>query len=242
MRSPPTYPIPARGVRQERLGSPGKGCTAPPHFDARDGHPPNASVARSRARQFCQDIERGDYLHAFTWLASHEVADGLVYLAQVASATDEDLRRVVLGEWWRCDAPGRRCAELLELFHRVAPVSDTGRQFAGTLAIYRGNLGEDPRLGVSWTLSKAKARWFALYPLSLRGRFLGLRRPDGGEPVPTVWAAEVAGEDVLGYFGGRRESEVVIDGATVRTVTAVLRPRLPRARDVFPGESDVESP
>jgi hypothetical protein len=45
------------------------------------------------------------------------------------------------------------------------------------------------------------------------------------EPVPTVWRGLVETGDVLGYFGQRRESELVLDPATVWDVTPVLRAR-----------------
>lgn len=39
--------------------------------------------------------------------------------------------------------------------------------------------------------------------------------------MPTVWKGVVRAEDILGYFGQRRESEVVLDPATVEDVKVV---------------------
>jgi hypothetical protein len=70
--------------------------------------------------------------------------------------------------------------------------------------VYRGFQGRGRR-GLSWTTSRATAEWFAR-------RFEVLDRL--GEPQVVSGVARK--EDVLAYFGGRGESEVVIDPAAVR--------------------------
>lgn len=193
----------------------------------------NARGAQRQLEEFEHAAEEGDYLGALFCLDSHEVAAGIVGLDDTwGPLHPEELRAVLREEWARCDGGGDHRAELLELFRRAGYVSDTGRTFTGELVVYRGNLGEDPRLGLSWTISKAKARWFALYALnSPRAWFLGLSRADGEEPVPTVWRGAVDADDVIGYFGGRRESEVVLDPSSVRDVEAILHPR-PRSESL----------
>lgn len=66
-------------------------------------------------------------------------------------------------------------------------------------------------------------------PLTLSGRaaYLRLRRADGAEPVPTVWRCVVNADDVLGYFGQRHESELVLDPETIRDIEAALRASMP---------------
>lgn len=122
--------------------------------------------------------------------------------------------------WTRADFHRDYCVELLEIFRRAGYVSDTGRTFAGPVVVYRGNLGEDPRIGICWTLSRAKARWFAL-----RASLMGLQRADGIASRPTVWKAIVEGEALLGYFFRRGEAEVVVDPASVDEPAVFSRPR-----------------
>lgn len=167
----------------------------------------------------------GDYVRALDWLGSEDVAAGILELDSEWPLDDNELRAVLREHWDCCDGGGPHRDDFLELFRRVGFVTDTGRTFTGELVAYRGNLGEDPRLGISWTLSRRKARWFALYALdSPRARWLGLTRSDGSEPVATVWRCTVNAADVLGYFGCRRESELVLDPSSVREVELVLRP------------------
>lgn len=67
-----------------------------------------------------------------------------------------------------------------------------------TIHVYRGartGFNED---GLSWTLSRDRAQWFAL-----RGV-----REDDDEPV--VIHGRVQKEDVVGYFSGRNEAEIVV--------------------------------
>ncbi len=170
-------------------------------------------------------LDDGEYVRAFYWWGSEDVAAALVEFAAEWSPDDDELRAVLLAHWDRCDGSGPCGKELLGLLHRVGFISDTGRTFSGEVVAYRGNLGEDPRLGLSWTLSKARGRWFALYARdSSRARFLGLSRADGNEPVATVWRAVVDAATVLGYFGKRRESELILDPASVRDAEVILRP------------------
>lgn len=178
--------------------------------------------AERRWAWFEEAVSEGDFSEALGGLGSEERATAFAYIGSEygeASLPAPELRRL-LHEWWpMVDASAHVAEEIVALFRRAGYVNDTGRRLEGELTVYRGNLGEDPRLGISWTLSRAKARWFAQYANgSPRALFLGLERIDGEEPRPTVWRATVAASDVLGYFGSRRESEVVLDPATVRDV------------------------
>lgn len=64
--------------------------------------------------------------------------------------------------------------------------------------VYRGFTGEEFE-GLSWSTSKAKAKWFA-------NRFAEV---DGLYPM--LVTAKAKKEDVLAYFGDRGEKEIVID-------------------------------
>jgi hypothetical protein len=176
---------------------------------------------------FRKRAEAGDYVGALEVLSSEDVANGILDLDGEYELSAEDLGAVLLAHWPRCDAHGHLVPEMLIYFHLAGYVSDTGRTFTGPVRIYRGNLGEDPRAGISWTVSKAKARWFASdYTLSPRGGFLGLERADQqADARPTVWSGIVGAKDILGYFGKRRESEVVVDPSTIRDIERVWQAR-----------------
>jgi hypothetical protein len=75
-----------------------------------------------------------------------------------------------------------------------------------TFTVYRGHQGRRNRLGWSWSLSYFRARWFA-------ERF--------GQKGAAVVRATVAREDVVAYFSGRGEFEIVADPAAVRGMGAV---------------------
>jgi hypothetical protein len=124
-------------------------------------------------------------------------------VVRLARGSNRDEDHELLCWWPDCDAAssGLEGEAILALFREAVYVSEPPRRFHPPTAVYRGNVGEDPRLGFSWTLSKAKARWFALYAYeSERARWLRLTRADGGEPVPIVWRAVVENQAILGYL------------------------------------------
>jgi hypothetical protein len=136
-----------------------------------------------------------------------------------------DELRAVLQEWWTVieawSTPEWNEVKLGWL-RETGYVSDSRRSLTGDLTVYRGNLGEPEPAGISWTLSRAKARRFALVAASSRGAFLGMH---GDHRTPTVWRATVESSEVLGYFASRGEEEVVVDPTTLRDVEVVVRPR-----------------
>jgi len=81
------------------------------------------------------------------------------------------------------------------------------------LRVYRGIAGDGalrrPR-GISWTLDRERAAWFATRIPSL--------------PQPAVLEAKIAREHVYYYTDGRKESEVVLNPRRLREVR--MRPRL----------------
>lgn len=135
------------------------------------------------------------------------------------------LRELLIDYWTITEAWGGAATrhEMFELLRRVGYLTDTdGRPEGegGVLTIYRGNIGEDPREGHAWTLSVEVAQLFARLPFTGRGWFLGLGRdgPMGDlKPgaIPTVWSAYVEADEILGYFEGRDEQEVVVDPETL---------------------------
>lgn len=178
-------------------------------------------------------LAEGDISGALFHRGSEEVAGAIVDLAP--ALTDEQLREILRSEWTRCEAHRDYRADFVDLFKRVGFVTDVGGEWSQTkelparlrgktVTIYRGNLGEDEPVGIAWTLSRETAKFFASHGMSLRGQFLGLYREDG---VPTVWKGKADTKDVLAYFDGRGEKEVVIDPTTIRGAHICAQARPP---------------
>jgi len=91
------------------------------------------------------------------------------------------------------------------------------KKMPDTLTIYRGFSGEGTPRGWSWTVNREKGEWFA-------------RRPPGplqdSPSDPTLVEATVKKADVIAYFTGRNEWEIVVDPRKVKIVsTTVLKPK-----------------
>ena len=161
---------------------------------------------------FLAAAEKGDFATAVSRLGSTAVANGIVYLDEEYGLTPDDARDLLREHWTRCDAPGDVTEDLLVLFLRAGYVSDCDERPTGELTVYRGTFGDDPRLGISWTLDKSKAEWFA----AQGGRGSGRVRNE-----QTVWRGTVSATAILGYFIEREEAEVILDPTTVHDVTLV---------------------
>ena len=166
---------------------------------------------RERLR-FLAAAEEGDFDSAVSWLGSTAVADAIVYLDNEYGLTADQARDLLRDHWPRCDAPGDATEDLLVLFRRAAYVSDCGERLTGELTVYRGTFGDDPCLGISWTLDKSRAEWFAAQGGRGSGRVAHEQ---------TVWRGTVDATAILGYFVERKEAEVILDPTTVRAVTLV---------------------
>lgn len=172
---------------------------------------------------------------ALNFCESQERAAALIDFDERYHLTDDEVRSLLTDYWsvteaWSGDE--RLRDGMYGLLKRVAPLvvlddyDDTPDEHEAligqsdvSLTIYRGNLGETPGTG-SWTLDRKTAETFASMAMSLRGMFLGMHRDDG---VPSVWRAEVTAKDVLGYFNDRGESEVVVDGVTLRNIELIAQ-------------------
>jgi hypothetical protein len=163
--------------------------------------------ASSEWMHFEAAASEGDYSNALSRLGSGSMAQGLLELDTTYGPLSVDELRAVLSEHWpRTDAPGDAVPELLALFRRAGYVSDTERRLEGELTVYRGTFGDEPQLGISWSLSEEKATWFA--------RRLGLKGA-------ATWRGKVDASQILGYFVERNEYEVVVDPASLRDLTQV---------------------
>ena len=72
--------------------------------------------------------------------------------------------------------------------------------------VYRGFIGKRGK-GLSWTIDQSKAEWFAR-------RFAMLTHLG----QPRLMECIVKKKDVLAYFNGRKEKEIVVDPANVRSL------------------------
>jgi hypothetical protein len=184
--------------------------------------------AEHKQMYFDEKLAAGDVTGALALCSSEKVAGAIVKLAP--ALTTDQLRDILKDEWTRCEAHRPYRADFVRLFKQVGFITDVGGEWSKTktlpkrltgktVTIYRGNLGEDEPDGIAWTLSKKTAQFFGRHHMSPRARLiLGTWREDG---VPTVWSAQVDTKDVLAYFDGREEKEVVVDPATLRNVKRI---------------------
>jgi hypothetical protein len=175
-------------------------------------HELDERLSRREWAAFERAAEEGDFSNALSRLSSSLVAKGIAYLDAEYGIPDDKLRDILREHWTRCDAPGDTTEYLLALFQRAGYVSDTDDRLTGELTIYRGTFGDDPSRGLSWTLDESKARWFASR---------GARGVPRDRSTQTVWRATVDAADLLGYFTGRDEDEVVVDPACLRELNQV---------------------
>lgn len=182
----------------------------------------------SRTDLIADKAERRDFVGALVFASSDEVADMIVDFDDQYRLTDIEAREVLLSEWTRMEARGHRTAEILGLLRRAnragGPLVDDLAPALpkGTIQLYRGNLGEDPTLGLSWTRKAAKAEWFCNWITSTRGQLvLGLCRADGKRGVQTVWQASCPPDAILGMFYDRGEFEVVPDPDRLKNIRAI---------------------
>jgi hypothetical protein len=85
--------------------------------------------------------------------------------------------------------------------------------------VYRGFIGKRGK-GLSWTIDQSKAEWFAR-------RFAMLTHLG----QPRLMEGIVKKKDVLAYFNGWKEKEIVVDPANVRSL---------RTSAVLPADNDVD--
>jgi hypothetical protein len=143
----------------------------------------------------------------------------LIRRAKRGYFTDAELKDLVSSAWTDGEMIGHNvgfhaCIDLFEIAGFVTDSEDDSwDKLPDVLTVYRGIDAEfGDSYGLAWTLSLERARWFAHY---------GMRGDSGGE----VYKVEVPKQDVLGYFTGRAEEEIVIDphGLEIEFVEEVER-------------------
>ena len=118
-------------------------------------------------------------------------------LGQVWSDTENAWQNV--DEWRSALTADREGREMMS-DEDVRCVFDLSPEKGGLLPmtrIYRGYCFDDALQGYSWTLDKARAKWFAR------------RRLQDGDPSPKIASGFVAREHVIAYITGRDEQEIV---------------------------------
>jgi hypothetical protein len=125
----------------------------------------------------------------------------------VRAVAPEEGRQLLRDHWTSTDATRREWLKIVAAFEKCGFVTDTDKYFTPDecVVIYRGDLGDGD--GISWTTDLQRAEWFARYCRGPRAAFVGI---PAGYGVPTVWRAEILGQEVLGYFDDRKEQEVVL--------------------------------
>jgi hypothetical protein len=112
------------------------------------------------------------------------------------------------GEWLRLFKSRRPHRELL----MSAADRRELAEMPESLMIYRGYRKGAARSGLSWSLSRDRARFFARDGKAERRALLSGYRVAG---VPMIVCGRCRKRDVLAYFNGRDEQEIVIDPRNV---------------------------
>ena len=125
----------------------------------------------------------------------------LLYLPSTYDISRKEMRELIRDFWTDTEFPSQHPAEeIVWLFRHFRPVGDElPVQFGST--VYRGVREEHQILGLSWTLSLKKARWFA-------------RRYGNGAPG-FVYETMVRRKNFLAFIPDRGEEEVVLDPAHI---------------------------
>ena len=169
------------------------------------------------AEQILAAVEGRDWGQALGW-ASSFWRFGLFILLAPRMTPDE--RREQLAEIWSvCDGciwPWR--GEALAYLRQVGYIGDLPRP-AAPLTLYRGVHTSAHRLGLSWSLSVDKARWF-------------VRRGGRGHNMGGfVYRAIAPPDAILAGFNDRGEEEYVVDPTRLRAVrrVEVVSPEIPES-------------
>lgn len=109
--------------------------------------------------------------------------------------SSEDFEEVLLFSWIMIEHPlsdvNVTKREMISWFKKIGYISN----LPGVVTIFRGVDSEKYRDGISWTLVKSKAEWFAT------------RFTDNG----IVYSAKVKSKDILYYISERGEEEIIVD-------------------------------
>lgn len=121
---------------------------------------------------------------------------------------------MVRADWWRA----RFEEPPLKWKRHFMTREDQGAYDAlpDTLRVYRGYSRPGGRDGFAWTPDREQAVWFAENWVAGKSPRLGLWGVRAeGEQVSRIATGTVAKSDIIGFLGGRQESEIVVPPALV---------------------------
>lgn len=164
--------------------------------------------AQLRWRQsMARQIDKADSAYAIYMMVTKPYALTFLKFA-MPHLSREDMSQILASAWTRSEAPHQdvnvTVNQLLRMFKQADPTclmeQDEYIQFKtldDTVTVYRGVTPHNAKSvkALSWSLSQETAEWFA-------HRF--------GENG-TVYEAQIDKKHIYAYFGGRNESEVIVD-------------------------------
>lgn len=166
----------------------------------------------AKKKAIAQEEAEGNYSHAM-WL--HERPHRLNYFARISNRlSDEDYWKNLGNAYvdseniWQNAALVRHLLSNPNRQHARQMIMDEDdlakyNALPETFEIYRGCMSKNKN-GMSWSLDPAKAEWFA-------------KRLSKKQPL--VITGTVSKADVIAYFGGRQEQEIVVDPRKVKNKT-----------------------
>lgn len=157
-------------------------------------------------------IEKAESVHSITKLMCNKFL--LVFFKYIREYLDPEDYAAELREAWLMTEfpnadPNLSLAEKVRFFRKADPKllmskSDYARflSLPDELVVYRGVNRKGSYKGLSWTIDKERAEWFA----------------SRWEWNSAVYRATVAKADVLAYFGERSEEEIVLDSRKLKNI------------------------
>lgn len=139
----------------------------------------------------------------------------MLVMREVADRLDDCNLAAMLRNWWRdCDGAWRiGTVDVVAWFRRAGPIDDG--QFpwpAAPFLAWRGTMDDSAaaQRGLSWTLERTKAFWFATKdPVDHRDR------------PGFLWETEVTPDAVLATFNHNGEREVIVDPGQIGNIRLV---------------------
>jgi hypothetical protein len=181
-------------------------------------HAPQQNAFVNRQLQYKKDAlakaEAEGAWGTYVWL--HERPYRIDAFMEIEERMDDDEYWTLLGHIWT-DSENiwqneEDWTELMESGRgdRSKLMDDEEREYlAGLpdeLVIWRGFKNDDRELGLSWTLDRSRAKWFA-------------KRLSSDNDVARVASGKVKKSDVIAFFGGRNEEEIVINPCYIQELT-----------------------
>jgi hypothetical protein len=176
----------------------------------------DSKLERSSVRRLIDDV----------WMVNRPAR--LIYFGKIYQFLDHKQYWTVLGQIWNDSENIHQMMDVWRTyFTKRRPNRDylmdaserkALMQLAGQLTIYRGFVLPRLKLGMSWTMERDNAVWFA----NRGSLFAGYKKP------PRLAEATCRRRDVLALLNGRNENEIVILPEKLGSVKAT---RLPLPKD-----------